>query len=631
MGLVVKALLLAGVLVATACAYQVKPSGYNYTVQLLQRDYERLEKEFRTEFQIWRKYGLKTSRFIEMVDNWKLSKDERRSELQDLPVVAEGQFCSLCRAVIPQLVDLRKFGASREDLFDAIYELCTLLEIQEPDVCYGLIDSNLDFFLYIIDTRPTLKSESICGVVFQSDACVLNDPEFTEWTVNVDAGGKPITESKHFPHGRGPNDIKIVQITDFHYDPKYKIDHNAVCNRPACCRNDQGIPEDPANRAGRWGDYRDCDSPWEAVEDVIDHVVEHHSDAAYIYHTGDIIDHGIWETSVGHNIGSMNRVYMKLLDVFPNTPVYNIIGNHEAHPTNVFMPNIANRSDFSMDWLYHYSADVWGNWLPRSTRNTIEQGGYYTALVRPGFRIVGLNNQDCYTYNWWILWEPSFLSTQLQWLHDVLLHAERNGEKVHILAHIPYSSSGSTFRTCQREFRRIVERFHNTISAQFNGHTHRDEFNVFYSRENPAHAINVAWNGGSATAFTFINPNYVVYYVDPETYQVTDFESFSYNLTDANRFPDRRPEWYKLYSFAEEFKMHNLSPAQADKLVKRMGTPEGRDELRRYWEYKVKLGDPSLAAGCDEHCLLNHLCEVVVSEMGDDVKCDELAATFFYS
>ncbi|XP_055522495.1 sphingomyelin phosphodiesterase-like [Wyeomyia smithii] len=351
--------------------------------------------------------------------------------------------------------------------------------------------------------------------------------------------------------------------------------------------------------------------------------------AAYIYHTGDIVDHGVWETSFGHNIRTMNRLHNKLLEAFPDTPVYNAIGNHEAHPMNVFAPTIANRPEFSVGWLYSYLADVWGHWLPRSTVNSIRQGGFYTTLVRPGLRLVAVNNQDCYTYNWWIIWNPGYLATQLQWLHDVLLLAEQNGEKVHLLAHIPYSSSGSTYFVCQREFRRIVERFHNTISAQFNGHTHRDEFNVFYSRENPQHAINVAWNGGSATAFSDINLNYIVYYVDPETFQVTDYESYIFNLTEANLFPDRRPTWFKQYSFADAFGMHNLSPAEADKMVKRLGTPAGRLELRMYWEFKVKWGDPSLGAGCDDDCLLNHLCEIVVTELNDDVKCDELRETFF--
>ncbi|XP_058467459.1 sphingomyelin phosphodiesterase-like [Malaya genurostris] len=616
---------LVALLITCVCGYQVDPTVHNQTIQLLQRDYEQIQSEFLR----LRNAGVKTASFMKMFDSWKISTDGRYKDSNRLPTGKESSFCPTCRLLVSQLMQLRMNGATREDLFNTTYEVCISLPIQEPDVCYGAIDLNIDIFLYIFDQRPTLGADSVCGVIFQSLECVINDTEFTTWSINIDPHGTPITESKHFPNARGPNDIKIVHVTDFHYDSKYLLDHNANCNRPACCRSDQGIPENPEDRAGFWGDYRDCDAPWESIEDTIDHIVEHHSDAAYIYHTGDIIDHGIWETSVGHNIRSMNRLHRKLIEAFPSTPVYNIIGNHEAHPTNVFAPSISTNQQFSANWLYNYLADVWGHWLPRSTLNTIRQDGFYTTLVRPGFRIVAMNNQDCYNYNWWILWNPTFLTRQLQWLHDVLLLAEQNGEKVHLLAHIPYSSTGSTYFVCQREFRRIVERFYDTISAQFNGHTHRDEFNVYYSRENPEYAINVAWNGGSATAFSFINPNYIVYYVDPETYQVTDFESYIFNLTDANRFPDRRPEWYRLYSFADEFKMHNLSPAQADEVIKRFATPAGRDELRRYWEFKVKMGDPSLESGCTDNCLLNHLCEIVITELGDGVKCEELRETFF--
>ncbi|XP_055585560.1 sphingomyelin phosphodiesterase-like [Uranotaenia lowii] len=609
--------------------YQVKPHGYNETILQMQAQYERVEKEFRREFLIWKQTGVKTDRFNQMLDAWKFTEQDRREELENLPIQRETFFCTLCRSVVSQLIDMRRDGATREDLFGTVYELCTTLQVQEQDVCFGAIDINIDFFLYIFDNSPELQADSVCAVVFQSSACILSDQSFVDWELQIDPRDEPIQESKDFDHVRGPNSIKIVHITDLHYDPKYETGYNAVCNRPACCRNDQGIPEDESERAGHWGDYRDCDSPWRVVEDVIDHVAEHHGDADYVYHTGDIIDHGIWETSFAHNIRTMNRVYMKLLEVFPDTPVFNILGNHEAHPTNVFAPSEVRQLEFSMDWLYRYSADVWANWLPRSTQTTITMGGFYTVLVKPGFRIIGLNNQDCYTFNWWILWRPEYLSRQMQWLHDVLLQAERNGEKVHILAHIPYSSSGSMFQTCQREFRRIVERFYDTISGQFNGHTHRDEFNVFYSRENPDLAINVAWNGGSTTTFSFVNPNYVVYYVDPETYQVTDYDSYYYNLTEANLYPDRPPVWTKLYSFAEEFGIRNLSPASVDQVVRRMGTPEGREDLRRYWQFKVKMGDPSLEEGCDDDCLLNHLCQVVVNELGDDFQCERLRETFW--
>ncbi|XP_055522496.1 sphingomyelin phosphodiesterase 1-like [Wyeomyia smithii] len=615
-------------LVVTMDGYQVKPRDFQQMVSSMEQQYEDIQEEFQKEFRTWQQTGEKTVRLQQILDGWKFTGQDRREYLEDFPHERQTAMCVLCRSVVSQIMQMRSNGTGRADLFATVYELCTTLQIQESDVCFGVIDINIDIVLHIFDERPNLGADVVCGVILQSSSCVFDAPEFTDWSVNVDPNGKPVTESKHFPNARSENDIKIVQITDMHYDPKYEAGYNANCNKPTCCRNDQGIPEDPEDGAGYWGDLRYCDSSWASIEDAIDHIVEEHPDAAYIYQTGDIVDHGVWETSFGHNIRTMNRFHNKLLEAFPDKPVYNTIGNHEPHPLNVFAPSTVSRQDLSVSWLYEYLADVWGHWLPRSTRTSILQGGFYTALVRPGLRVVVLNNQDCYNMNWWIMWDPGYLATQLQWLHDVLLLAERNGEKVHLLAHIPYSSYGSIYFVCQREFRRIVERFHDTISAQFNGHTHKDEINVFYSRENPQHAINVAWNGGSLTS-SHNNLNYVVYYVDPETYQVTDFESYIFNLTDANRFPDRRPEWYKVYSFADAFGMHNLSPAEVDTVVKRFGTPAGRSELRKYWEFTMKMGDLTLAAGCDDDCLLNVLCRAVLSELNDDVKCDELRETFF--
>ncbi|XP_055587590.1 sphingomyelin phosphodiesterase-like [Uranotaenia lowii] len=621
--------LVAVALICTSYGYQVKPRDYNLTVQSLQKEYVNLEQEFRQEFQRWRQTGEKSAQMMSMLDKWQFPEQQRGTDLEDLPISREGEMCGLCRAVATQLIELRKSGASRQELFDVSYDLCISLKAEDPVVCRQSIGLNLDVFLYIVDTRPDLRVDSACAVAYQSSACLLDDSEYMDWTVNVDPAKKPITGSKAFNQRRSPNDIKIVQITDFHYDLKYAVDHNANCGLLACCRNDQGIPENPEDRAGRWGDYRQCDTPWDAVEDLIDHIAENHPDAQLVYHTGDVIDHGTWDTSVGSNLRSMDLLQRKLRETFPRTPVFNIFGNHDAHPTDLFAPKSVREPEFSMGWLYHYSASTWGHWLPLSSQATIKTDGYYSVLVRPGFRIIALNNQDCYTQNWWLLYQPNYPVHQLQWLHDELLRAERNGEKVHILAHVPYNSYTAMFRPCQREFRRIVERFYDTISGQFNGHTHRDEFYVYYSKEQPQYALSVAWNGGSATPWRFVNPNYVVYYADPVTYEVTDFESYSYNLTDANLYPERRPEWYKMYSLTEDFGISNGSPAEVDRALKNLAHPSSRGQLLRYWQYKIKFGEPLLAQGCDDECLLGHLCQIVVSETDDGTKCDELREIFY--
>jgi hypothetical protein len=57
----------------------------------------------------------------------------------------------------------------------------------------------------------------------------------------------------------------------------------------------------------------------------------------------------------------------------------------------------------------------------------------------------------------WLFYNPRDQDGQLQWLADTLLQAERNGEKVHILTHIPTGGS-ECLRTWSREFNKIIER-----------------------------------------------------------------------------------------------------------------------------------------------------------------------------
>lgn len=169
----------------------------------------------------------------------------------------------------------------------------------------------------------------------------------------------------------------------------------------------------------------------------------------------------------------MSKTFRALTETFPNVPIYPIIGNHEPHPVNQFAPDYVNSTELSSREFYRFIADEWNDWLPSEARDTIEEDGFYTVLAQDGLRIIAINNNDCYTYNFWLLYNASYPAKQLQWLHDTLLEAERNEENVHILAHIP-SGEGGCYNTWAREYRRIVDRFWDTISAQFNGHTHRD-------------------------------------------------------------------------------------------------------------------------------------------------------------
>lgn len=56
-------------------------------------------------------------------------------------------------------------------------------------------------------------------------------------------------------------------------------------------------------------------------------------------------------------------------------------------------------SALSTQWLYDFVAEEWSKWLPEDTKATIKTGGFYTVLVKKGFRIIALNSNVCYTDN----------------------------------------------------------------------------------------------------------------------------------------------------------------------------------------------------------------------------------------
>lgn len=520
------------------------------------------------------------------------------------------------------MVDYRRVnGTSIEELSAIALDLCVTLQIQPEVVCQGLIELNVATFIYIIDERPQLTAQTMCGLILQSENCVIVDEDFLEFSIDIDTNGSPIQGHKGGPGGRRDDDLNIYHISDVHFDPDYVIGSKAVCDEPVCCRT--GIPDSPVNATQKWGGWL-CDTPWDAVVDVFNHVNDEHHDIDFIYYTGDIIDHGVWETTEERITTSITRIYGEMSNVFGDIPIYPILGNHEGQPVNQFPPEIVPE-EFTVRWLYGHVANTWSKWLPESALETVRRGGYYTVLARPGLRVVALNNNDCYTFNWWLFFEPTHPAAQLQWLHDTLLTAEANNEKVHILAHIP-SGERNCFYVWSREYNRIINRFWNTISGIFNGHTHNDQFIVIYDDVNAQNAVNVAWNGGSATTYTDVNHNYKHYYVNSETFDVVDMDVFIYNLTEANLTPNQNPRWFKTYTFSEEYDQADLSPAGLNNLVE--GFANDADRLNNFWVNKVKKADTALATGCNNNCLADHLCQLVVSAHADTRRCDELVAIF---
>ncbi|KAF2878765.1 hypothetical protein ILUMI_27406 [Ignelater luminosus] len=556
--------------------------------------------------------GRKSEELTEVLKHLKFPELFRRTYKKDS---INGLICTTCNVGASAIIKARRLGASKEVLVDVAIKLCVWFKIEPEFVCEATIKRQADTLFYIADNSPELTSNRFCSIFFQGNGC--KDSKREEWTIEIPP--KPLFSYKTQNVSKA-RPLKVLQITDIHYDPNYTLGSNAACDAPLCCQAGTK-PLKPEDSAGMWGDYRGCDTSWNLTIASLEHIIATHKHLDYFYYTGDIVDHNVWETDISRNTEVITKVLRVFKTYFSSIPVFPILGNHEPHPVNLFSSDGVNNVSISTQWVFDVSAEEWKDWLPPETRDTILKGGYYTVLVRPGFRIIALNSNVCFTFNWWLVYDDVDPYDQLVWLVQVLLEAERNNETVHILSHVP-SGDDTCLQNWGREYARIVNRFSDIIAAQFNGHTHKDENVIYFDHANPHRAISVAFNGASLTPYHDANPNYVIYHVDSQTYEVLDYDMWIFNLTDANLTPNQVPTWYKLYSFKSAYGVDSLKPNAMAKLARDIAG--NRSLAEQYFRYKFRDGDAALQKGCDDKCHLSNICYMVTSYHGQTLHCDYL-------
>lgn len=211
-----------------------------------------------------------------------------------------------------------------------------------------------------------------------------------------------------------------------------------------------------------------------------------------------------------------------LMEAFPNTQIYPALGNHEPHPCNMFPPSDV-WADYDLAWMYNFHGDLYQTQLTAAALATFRRGGYYTQIHKPGwlkkcvdkimrnfhenylfsgFRIVTLNTNFCYTNNFWILWNAADPEEHLQWFSNTMYAAERSNEKVWIVGHVPPGGK-DCWSKWSSQFLRVINRYQNIILAQFYGHTHNDEFKIFFDdSRDPPQPTGSLWIGASVTPYT---------------------------------------------------------------------------------------------------------------------------------
>ena len=521
--------------------------------------------------------------------------------------------CDACIVAAEAVIDLFLLGASIEVIEEAALVVCDLFNIEDHEVCRGSIWNYAPQLEYILSQRRVRGSE-VCAILLLQEGCGAFD-EVNGWTVELPAVEKPPVATPSLPPAGSPT-RKVLQISDIHLDLSYTIGSLAGCDLPNCCMNISGVAELPEDAAQYWGDYR-CDLPHWTFKHILEHIKsEHGDDFEYIMVTGDYPAHDVWLQSREGNLAHSKKVIDLLKEAFPTTNILPSLGNHESFPCNNYPTSDVDGYD-NPSWLYSTLGEYFSDWLSPEALDQFRIDGFYRMDLNDDLRIIAVNSNVCINFNFFLLlgWEDP--ASELAWLVEELLAAEMEGKKVHILSHVP-SGNDDCLGAWGREFSKIINRFEGTVMAQFYGHTHNDEFEIFYDPEDSSRATSVSFIAPSVTTIGALNPAYRIYTMDAgydgASYRMLNHETYIFNMLQANN--DGEPSWYRLYSALEDLEMESLFPQDFDNLVRRMWVDDaifGR--FMRYFAQDV---------GIDVGNRYEVLCRLLVTTNLDKSKCDEI-------
>lgn len=207
----------------------------------------------------------------------KMSWKDSRKEVDD------GFLCSMCNLVIDELFTMRRVQLQSEvNIKRFALELCVDFEIQSEEVCHGVIELNAPSIVFIIDNRPNLTANTVCKLLLNDGDCgnLINDEnlEFTVKIENENSSAFKISDKGK----QNFDDLTIIHFSDIHLDFKYVVGAFTDCDEFACCREIDEANETDSS-AGYWGDYRNCDTPWQAVVDAFQQISKQHSVSTHFH------------------------------------------------------------------------------------------------------------------------------------------------------------------------------------------------------------------------------------------------------------------------------------------------------------------------------------------------------------
>ena len=468
--------------------------------------------------------------------------------------------CQLCKDVMTQVAATLE---ARQETFAIIAEpICTAAAALIPfNVCIGLFHTGSTDLGGVFPAMDMQGEDGQLACAFIFGLCSLPPPPPLDLQTLFKGTTKPPPKTLT-PSDKEP--LKVLHISDYHLDERYVVGSEAQCNSGGpdtlCCRvfpytNTSAPINETANL---FGNYL-CDTPEPLATSVFRDVPSvtgiNWCDFSFGIFTGDLVSHDIWELTPEYTLAEELISYQQFFDGLGGVTIYPTLGNHDTYPQAfTAWPNqndvLPENASYPVQQQYNYGniSEAWQNygWLSAEDAQSIVGTGLgiYRTKTPEGLVIISLNSDAWYQFNFYSYINANTVDNTglFGYLIDYLLEAEAHDDPVWIIQHVPPggSSSYESLPAPADLFYQIVDRFNNTIRGTFYGHTHSDEFSVFYTNnatvQAPETAVGIAWIGPSVTPYTNLNAGFRYYLVDPETFLVQDSINYYANISNA-------PDW----------------------------------------------------------------------------------------
>jgi hypothetical protein len=254
-----------------------------------------------------------------------------------------------------------------------------------------------------------------------------------------------------------------------------------------------------------------------------------------------------------------------MLKSYISGPVFAALGNHDTSPENIESPHsLPGPLGQQQSWNYDHVAGLWRHegWIDeKAVQEARLHYGAYNIKTHYGLRIITFNTDFWYKSNYLNLINTTNPDNSgiFAWMISELQEAEDRGERVWLVGHVLSGWDGSNpLPNPTNLFYQIVDRYSPHVIANiFFGHTHEDQFMVYYANNgtvrNSETALATGWIGPSITPLTNLNSGFRLYEVDTGDFNIYEAYTFFSNVSDFASLTETGPVYRFEYSTRDTY------------------------------------------------------------------------------